>query len=69
MDHAINSLRSFWDVIWDMFYKEQKEGNHKRFSDNPYYEELKVLTNAMNILRKYEGWEPISIKREFECLK
>lgn len=66
MDHAINSLKPFYEVTRDWFIEEHRSGKYKKFSENPYYEELKALVDAMNILRKYLGWETIRIKDEVE---
>lgn len=59
-------MQPHYEAILDCFIEEQRIGEHKKFLDNPYYEEVKALINAMNILRKYLGWEPISLKREIE---
>lgn len=64
MDHAINSLRPFYEVTLDWFIEEHRSGKYKKLSDNPYYEEVKALIDAMNILRKYMGWETIKLKDE-----
>lgn len=66
MDHAINALRPFYDVTLDWFIQEQKTGNYKKLSDNPHYEEIRALIDAMNILRKYLGWGSIKLKDEVE---
>lgn len=66
MDHAINSLRPFYEVTLDWFIQEHKSGKYKKLSDNPYYEEVKALIDAMNILRKYMGWETIKLKDEVQ---
>lgn len=64
MDHAINSLEPFYEVTRDQFIEEHRSGEYKKLSENPYYEELKALVDAINILRKYLGWENIKIKDE-----
>lgn len=66
MDHAINSLRPFYEVTLDWFIEEHRSGKYKKLSDNPYYEEIKALIDAMNILRKYMGWETIKLKDEVQ---
>ena len=66
MDHAINSLRPFYEVTLDWFIEEHRSGKYKKLSDNPYYEEVKALIDAMNILRKYMGWETIKLKDEVQ---
>lgn len=62
MDHAINSLEPFYEVNLDQFVEEHRSGKYKKLSENPFYEELKALIDAMNILRKYLGWETIKLK-------
>jgi hypothetical protein len=62
MDHAINSLEPFYEVTLDQFVEEHRSGKYKKLSENPFYEELKALIDAMNILRKYLGWETIKLK-------
>ncbi|EOR25316.1 hypothetical protein A500_10580 [Clostridium sartagoforme AAU1] len=66
MDHAINSLQPFYEVTLDQFIEEHRSDKYKKFSENPYYTEVKALIDAMNILRKYLGWETIKLKDEVE---
>lgn len=66
MDHAINSLQPFYEVTLDQFIEEHRSGKYKKLSDNIYYEEVKALIDAINILRKYLGWENIKLKDEVE---
>lgn len=66
IDHAINSLQPFYEVTLDWFLEEHRTGNYKKYSENPYYDELKALINAMNILRQYMGWDRIRLKDEVE---
>ena len=64
MDHVLNGMQPHYEVTLDWFIEEQKKGNYKKFSDNPYYEEIKALIDAMNILRKYLGWDNIKLSEE-----
>ncbi|MFR1707622.1 MAG: hypothetical protein ACLSV2_01875 [Clostridium sp.] len=41
--------------------KEWITGNYKKYSDCPSYKELKVLLDSVNILRKYYGWESVTV--------
>lgn len=66
IDHVLDAIRPHYEVTLDWFMEEQRTGKYKKFSDNPYYEELKALIDAMNILRKYLGWETIRLKDEVE---
>jgi hypothetical protein len=66
MDHVLNAMQPHYEALLDYFLEEQRTGRYKRFSDNPYYDEVKALINAMNVLRKYLGWETIKLKDEVE---
>lgn len=66
IDHVLDAIRPHYEVTLDWFMEEQRTGKYKKFSDNPYYEELKALIDVMNILRKYLGWETIRLKDEVE---
>ena len=66
MDHAINSLQPYYDITLDLFLEEHRTGDYKKYSENPYYDELKALINAMNILRQYMDWERIRLRDEVE---
>ncbi|AKN32418.1 hypothetical protein Ccar_16755 [Clostridium carboxidivorans P7] len=70
MDHAINSLEPFIKVTFSYeFLLEWQSGKYKKYSECPSYEELKALIDASNIMRKYLGWEPLSIKSMLEEVK
>ncbi len=64
MDHVYNSIASFYDVYLDEFMEYQREGKYKKLSDNPMYGEVRAIIDAMNILRKYLGWETIKLSEE-----
>ena len=64
MDHVIEAMRPHYEVLLDWFIEEHKKGQYKKLSDNPYYEEIKALIDAMNILRKYLGWDSIKLSDE-----
>jgi hypothetical protein len=67
MDHAIDSLEPFVDATFSYeFLPEWQSGKYKKFSDCPSYAELKALIDASNIMRKYIGWERLSIKSMLE---
>jgi hypothetical protein len=66
MDHVLNAMQPHYEALLDYFLEEQRTGRYKRFSDNPYYDEIKTIIDAMNILRKYLGWETIKLKDEVE---
>ena len=64
MDHVIEAMYPHYDVLLDWYIKEHRKGQYKKLSDNPYYEEIKALIDAMNILRKYLGWDSIKLSEE-----
>jgi len=64
MDHVLDAMHPHYDVLLDWFVEEHKKGKYKKLSDNPYYDELKSLIDAMNILRKYLGWNSIKLSEE-----
>ena len=64
MDHVIEAMQPHYEVLLDWFIEEHKKGQYKKLSDNPYYEEIKALIDAMNILRKYLSWDSIKLSDE-----
>ena len=66
IDHVLDAMKPHYEVTLDWFIEEQRTSKYKKFSDNPYYEEVKALIDSMNILRKYLGWETIRLKDEVE---
>lgn len=64
MDHVLDAMRPHYEVTLDWFIEEQKKGKYKKLSDNPYYGELKALIDAMNVIRKYLGWETVKLSEE-----
>ena len=64
MDHVLDAMQPHYEVTLDWFIEEQKKGEYKRLSDNPYYHEVKALIDAMNILRKYLGWDTVKLSEE-----
>ena len=66
MDHVLNAMRSHYEAILNCFLEEQRISKYKKLSENPFYPELKALIDSMNILRKYLGWEVITLKKEIE---
>jgi len=64
MDHVIEAMQPHYDVLLDWYIEEHKKEKHKKLSDNVYYEEIKALIDAMNVLRKYLGWDTIKLSEE-----
>ena len=69
MDHVLDAMEPHYEVTLDWFMEEQRTGKYKTLSDNPYFEEIKALIQAMNILRKYMGWETLKLSEEVEGRK
>lgn len=66
IDHVLNSIRAHYEVTLDWFIEEHRTGKYKKLSDNPHYGEIKAMIDAMNCIRKYLGWERITLKQELE---
>lgn len=64
MDHAIDSLQPFYEAELGEVVEEYGSGKYKKVSDCPSYPALKALTDAINRLNKYMGWERINASLE-----
>lgn len=64
MDHVLSTIEDTYNIILDMFIQEQKKKNHKKLSDNSFYDEVKALIDAMNSLRNYLGYSSIKLSEE-----
>lgn len=62
MDHLIESFEAHIDFDFNCFYEELQSGKYKKYSDCPSYARLKAIVDSVNILRKYIGWERLSIR-------
>jgi hypothetical protein len=51
-DHAIDSLRVWFDIEYDELKKEWKSNQHEKLSDCPSFKATKAYREAMNILIK-----------------
>ncbi|NMM65533.1 hypothetical protein HBE96_23430 [Clostridium sp. P21] len=63
MDHLIDNFDVYIEDSFNDFYKEWTSKKYKKFSECPSYGELKTLLDSVNPLRKYIGWESLSIKQ------
>lgn len=68
MDHVIDAMRPHYEALLDCFIEEQRKEKYRRLSANPYWPELKALNDSMNILRKYLGWDNISLASEIRLI-
>jgi len=64
MDHVIDGMMAHFEPMMDWFMEEHRTGKHKKLSDNPMYGEVKTMIDAMNILRKYLGWDTMKLSEE-----
>lgn len=63
MDHLIDKFECNIDFEFNNFYEELKSGKYgAKYNEQPSYYALKTLIDSVNILRKYMGWERLSIK-------
>lgn len=62
IDHVIDRIENDIEIEFQEFYKEWKSKKYKKFSECPSYGVLKALIDSSNILRKYIGWDRLSIK-------
>ncbi len=53
MDHEIDALEVYRPYYVDSFVEEWKTGKYKKVMDCPGYTELKVITQAINVMKKY----------------
>lgn len=53
MDHAINSVNTFYEISLDYLYDEWITGEYKKLSDCPSFEEATTYRKAINVLKKY----------------
>jgi hypothetical protein len=51
-DHAINSLRTWFELEYDELKTEWKSGQYSKLSDCPAYEGAVAYREAMNVLIK-----------------
>ncbi len=63
MDHLIEKFYEYIIFEFNMFYEELKSGKYgTKYSEQPSYHRLKAFIDSVNILRKFYGWETLSIK-------
>ena len=68
-DHAINSLKTWFDIAYEDLKKEWKSGQYEKLSECPsfkttatYHEAMTVLTNGCNFPEVAEA----QLKRELD---
>lgn len=53
MDHAINSLKPYYEAEMDNVVEEFSSGKYKKLSDCPSYPPAKALIRAIHTLEKF----------------
>lgn len=53
MDHAINSLRPYYEVELDLLAEELQSGKYAKLSDCPSYKSARALLDAIHVLQRY----------------
>lgn len=51
-DHAINSLKTWFDIEYDELKKEWKSGKYERLADCPSFKAAHTYREALNVLIK-----------------
>ena len=51
-DHAIKSLKTWFDIAYEDLKKEWKSGQYERLSDCPSFQTAAAYRDAMNVLIK-----------------
>lgn len=51
-DHAIDSLRVWFDIEYDYLKKEWQSGNYKKLSECPSFKAVTAYRDALNVLIK-----------------
>lgn len=51
-DHAINSLKTWFDIEYDHLKKEWKSNNYSRLSECPSFKAAHTYREALNVLIK-----------------
>lgn len=54
-DHAINSLRVFYDVAYEELKKEWKSNQYEKLSDCPSFKGVYTYRDALDVLIKGPG--------------
>lgn len=62
MDHLEDKFDIYIETSFKDFYREWTTGKYTKYSECPSYNELKTLIDSCNILRKYLGYQLLSIK-------
>ena len=64
MDHVMQKLENYYEIYLDDFVDEQLKHNYKVLSQNPYFKELKLLADSVNMYREFLGLPKINLSIE-----
>jgi len=53
MDHIMAGIEEFLPIYLEEFLDEEVKGSYDHLSDNPVYQELKLLIDSINLYRQY----------------
>lgn len=67
---ALEGLEIFYEIALSEFVSEQRKHKYKKYTENPYYDQLKAFVDSINPLRRYFGFKALNlsqvVKREIE---
>jgi len=69
MDHAIDSIKTYFEISLEELYKEWTSGQYKSFTSCPTHAECEAYRKAINVLKAhYYGsqFEPMTLKEHIE---
>ena len=68
MDHAINSVNTFYEISLEHLYEEWVSGDYEKLSDCPSYEECNTYRKAIKVMSDwlYDEKSRGSVKEDLE---
>jgi hypothetical protein len=69
MDHAIDSLRTFYEISLQRLYVEWATGKYKKLSNCPLFKECSTYRKAIKVMRDFGCGETSrgSVKEDLEA--
>jgi len=64
MDHVMLKIEQYYDIYFESFIEFHIKYGHKNLSDNPLYPELRILTDSINLYRKFLDLPVIKLSTE-----
>ncbi|EWG08400.1 hypothetical protein [Cytobacillus firmus] len=59
-DHAIDSLRTWFDLAYEELKKEWKSGQYEKLSDCPSFKAAAAYNEAINVLHKGSNFPEVA---------